>query len=347
MRSFPFAALLAGGLLLASVGAHAQDQSAIARARELGKQAGTAFEQGHWEEARALFHEARTLYPAPTLGVREARCLVKLGRLKEAKLIYERMAALPADEKNADVETFKRAQADANLELGVLKGRLPYLTVRVEGGTRVALTLDGVAMPPTTIGMEQEADPGLHTVAGTIDEKAIDPLPVTLAEAEHRAIVAKPAGAAVMATTPTTATTLTTKDEEIPTDDPPPASKNVASPPSPGKTQRILGFTAIGAGVVGVGVGIGLGLAAGSKHSTLVSACTNGVCPPDQQSNLDSFNSLTVGSTVAYVIGGVFAAGGVVLVLTAPKSAARATTTTTGRIVPLIGLGTVGLRGDF
>ncbi len=336
-----YATLFASTLLLTSAGpAHAQG-TPVDRARALGQQAGTAFEQGHWEEARGLYHQARELYPAPTLGVREARCLFKLGRLVEAKVIYEQVAALATDAVHGDPATFKRAQSDATGEVAVLKQRMPYLTIRAEGGSRVALTLDGVAIVDTTLGTEREIDPGAHTVAGTIDDKAIDPIAVTLADGEHGSVTAKAPAATVPGTTPDVTT-----PEVPPVDAPPPPPKDEApATSSPGSTQRILGFTAMGAGVVGIGVGIGLGLAAGSKHSDLLSNCTNTVCPPDQQSNLDSFHSLTTGSTIAYVVGGVFAAGGLVLVLTAPKS--KPATTTTGTIEPLIGLGTLGMRGVF
>ena len=62
------------------------------------------------------------------------------------------------------------------------------------------------------------------------------------------------------------------------------------------------------------------GLAMGD-HSDLEDNCPGGQCPPEQQDTLDSFHTMGTVSTVGFIAGGVLAATGVVLLLTAPSAA--------------------------
>jgi hypothetical protein len=94
-------------------------------------------------------------------------------------------------------------------------------------------------------------------------------------------------------------------------------------------------------------VGIITGAIASSKHSSLASGCPNGVCPPSQYDNLDSYHTMTLVSTVGFVVAGVGAAAGVTLLLL-PKSDAAAPPATTGlHVTPVIGPGSLGAIGTF
>ncbi len=105
-------------------------------------------------------------------------------------------------------------------------------------------------------------------------------------------------------------------------------------------------YVVAGVGVVGLVVGIGTGIAATSKHSALEGEgcpASGGTCPPTaSQSDLDSFHSLKIWSTVGYVIGAAGIVGGVALWLIAPKGTATETKTSVW-----IGPGSVGLTGKF
>jgi hypothetical protein len=68
--------------------AQAIDPSTRAAARKLGEDAGKLFESGDYAGALEKYNLADQLVPAPTLGVRAARCLVKLGRIVEASERY-------------------------------------------------------------------------------------------------------------------------------------------------------------------------------------------------------------------------------------------------------------------
>ena len=276
--------------------AFAQDVDAITRARELGEEGGRAYERGDWEVARSLFHRARDLYAAPTLGVREARALAKLGKLVEAARVYEHVATTPIDasDPNADVETFRAAQSTAHAELAELRRRIPRFTLRVDGVfDRVAIALDGKPVPLTFVGSEHEIDPGLHTIATSWNGASAAPTSVTLSEGEQRVIVLSA---------------------------PARATSSEPEHPSPGRAQRIAGFATMGLSAIGVGLGVGLGVAATSKHDELDNVCTAGICPPSAAGALDQFHTLRTASTIAYATGGVLAAVGIILVLAAPSS---------------------------
>jgi hypothetical protein len=283
--------------LVTASSAFAQDEDAIARARELGEEGSRAYERGEWEVARSLFHRARDLYAAPTLGVREAHALVKLGKLVEAERIYEHVSTTPIDtsDTNADLDTFRAAQATARVELTQLRPRIPRLELRVDGAfDRVAIALDGKPVPLTFVGSEHEIDPGLHTIAASWNGESPAPTTVTFAEGEKRSVL------------------LT-------------APANVSPEPDrarSGRDQRIAGFVGMGLSAVGIGLGVGLGVAATSKHDELDAVCSAGVCPPSSASTLDQFHALRDASTVSYVVGGVLAAAGLAIVLTAPSSKA-------------------------
>jgi hypothetical protein len=93
----------------------------------------------------------------------------------------------------------------------------------------------------------------------------------------------------------------------------------------PGATQRILGWTAIGAGAVGVTLGIVFSIQRGSKISDREAICAEGApCPPGSQASVDALTdeARTAGTlaAVGFIAGGALAAGGVALLLTAPKA---------------------------
>src|SRR6185295_8241781 len=110
-----------------------------------------------------------------------------------------------------------------------------------------------------------------------------------------------------------------------------------------GNTQRILGWTAIGAGVIGIGIGIIFELKESSKVSDRDAICPSNRCTVDEKSHIDSLQSEaeTAGAigTTGLIAGGVLAAGGLTLLFTAPKKEAP-----TARVVPVLGQGFAGVR---
>jgi hypothetical protein len=70
------------------------------------------------------------------------------------------------------------------------------------------------------------------------------------------------------------------------------------------------------------------------------SRCGDNACGPSQKGDVDSYNSLRTLSTVGFIAGGVVAAAGVVIVLTAPK-------TQSPSAALWLGPSSAGVRGSF
>jgi hypothetical protein len=102
----------------------------------------------------------------------------------------------------------------------------------------------------------------------------------------------------------------------------------------------------LGVGAAGLVVGGMTGGLALGKHSDISKQCPGGSCPSNAGSalrgNVDALHTLATASDAAFGVGGVLAAAGLVLVLTAPKA-----NRTSGAIRPVVGLGFVGAEGTF
>jgi hypothetical protein len=132
----------------------------------------------------------------------------------------------------------------------------------------------------------------------------------------------------------------------------PPAA--VAETPAPvtgtsgGGTRKMLGFVAGGLGIVGLAVGVVEWAIAGSKWSSAKTDCGAGCGPssPARQEKSDAETAATV-STVAFVAGGVLAAGGLALVLTAPSGPSSTAGQVTVQPTAVAGGGALLVRGGF
>jgi hypothetical protein len=114
-----------------------------------------------------------------------------------------------------------------------------------------------------------------------------------------------------------------------------------------GIDRKAIAFAVGGAGVAGIVLGSVFGAVASGKWSSAKSGCGAGCGPtaPAQGEKNTASSDATI-STVAFIVGGALAAGGVVLYLTAPSGS----TTGTGlRIAPALGSGETGvvLAGGF
>ena len=100
----------------------------------------------------------------------------------------------------------------------------------------------------------------------------------------------------------------------------------------------------MGLGVVGVGVGTVFGLRTSSQWKDAQTHCTGLQCDRDGVDLASRAKNAGTVSTISFIAGGVFAAGGLALYFTAPSPS------TTKAESPLrigIGLGEVSMRGSF
>jgi hypothetical protein len=117
-----------------------------------------------------------------------------------------------------------------------------------------------------------------------------------------------------------------------------------AAPGRTGRTQRIAGIALAGAGVAGLVVGGVLGLVAKSTYDGALTHCPGGPNGPEGCGTAghdasETAHGQALGSTVAFIAGGVLAAGGVTLFFTAPRqerAAAASATRGPGRLRPSV-----------
>ncbi len=204
-------------------------------------------------------------------------------------------------------------------------------------------------VPGAALGVKRPIDPGTHTVgwrrptgwgAGGDEvhgrgRGAANAAPTLTKPSE---VAAGAAGTATPGSSDQGAATASTTST--------PAGADTGT--SPGSTQRTLGLVGMGVGVVGLGVGAVTGILAIGKHSSLSNECTlsGGSCPASANSDLDSYHSMATISTIGFIAGGVLAAGGAVLFLTAPHASSSGPATGL-RLTPFIGPGSVGAVGTF
>jgi hypothetical protein len=298
-----------GGLLFAlAASAQPVSDSARAAARKLGEEAGALFEAGDYAAALEKYERADAIVHVPTLGVRAARSLVKLGRLVEASERYLAVTRMDVPAKAPKVH--QEALRDAERERAALLPRIPSLVVELgAGGADAEVLLDEKPLPPALIGVEQPIDPGQHVLVVTRGGQRKEER-FSVAEREKKRLALEPPGGASTDAEP--AQPLPTPIEPAPLPD---------EKPRDGSGQRVLGYVALGVGGVGVIVGgVTGGLALGKKGG-LDSRCPDRGCPPDYWNDADSYNSLRTYSTVGFVIGAIGLVGGGVLLLTAPSAA--------------------------
>jgi hypothetical protein len=307
-------------LLLVSGTAAAQLSADETRnaARNLAGDAKTAFEQGDFERARDLFHRAYALVQAPTIAVFEARALGKLHRLVEAEEAYTRAARTPID--HGSPEAFRQAVNEAEAELATLRPRVPRLLVVPTGAGAqhpdLVLRIDGSVVPAALRGVEVPLDPGPHTLTAAVPGNGPIEARFELVEQQHRRVeIAVPAARTPASASAAVAPVASAKHAETHEGSKAPAS-------TPVSWQVPAGFVAGGIGVAGLATGVITGLMATSRHADASEACPAGACDPGSQGwdSAQSFRTLRTVSSVGYVVGIVGVAGGVTLLLTAPKS---------------------------
>lgn len=293
-------------LLGSSSAAGAQSEMATSAARELAKQGLEAYDAGRFDEAAAKLLRAFRVVRLPTLALNAARALAKSGKLLKASELYLKAVQLEPSDDWQPVQL--EAQKSAKKERRELLPRLSHLVISVKGANTddIFVTVDSVVVPTALIGAEQMIDPGEHEILGKRGDEEV-PVKLRLAEGEKKTATlefeegkATAAGSSSpRAPKPETATTGKSK---------------------PGDTQRLAGWIGIGVGGAGVVFGSVTGLMAGAKRSSLQDAGCDGVhCYEEQQSDVDAFNRLRTLSMVGFIVGGVGAATGVTLLLTASR----------------------------
>jgi hypothetical protein len=300
-----FALLL--GLLLSTLPARAQDATVLSTARDLAQQGLEAYDAGHYQEAADKLAQAYAIVRVPTLAVSKARALVKLHKFIAASELY--LEAMRLQKTEVWQAQQYEAQKDAERERNDLLPRIPKLKITVEGASpsEVSVSIDGVALPSAMIGIEAMVDPHELKIVGNRGAEIVRKS-ATLSEGEHGAVTLRFAAASPGLLTRATAQTTPAPTPSTPAD--------TSTPSRKASGQELFGWIGVGVGSAGLAFGAVSGLVAiGMKPAN----CQGSHCPTTEQSDVNTVNRWLDISTVSFVVGGIAAATGVTLLLTAPK----------------------------
>jgi hypothetical protein len=298
--------LLALALALSAHGVAAQEPADSATrnaARLLGEEGDRLFDAADYQTALDRYQKALALVDVPTLRLREAYCLEKLGRLLEAA---EHAGALAQTELAPDAPPESReAVALAAERHAALTPRIPLLLVRYPGErSGVAITLDGQPYPVERLDQQRPVDPGRHRLearssAGVfVRELQVEEATVTtvIIELAAPARIAPPAPAIA-----------------------PRAEPVIVATPRRGEAGPVLwglGWTALGLGSAGIIVGVVSGALALDKQNELEELCGESLeCPPPYYADVDQYDDMRLAMTVGFAVGAPLAASGIGLLV--------------------------------
>jgi hypothetical protein len=187
-----------------------------------------------------------------------------------------------------------------------LTRRVPVVTLVGPSAADVAVFGDGTLLANGKLRVPLPLDPGKHVFEVRSPGRADVHVEVTLREGQKQTIE------------------LAVGDALSSTAKPAPRASgpSVTAAPTDGRTQRVAGALAAGAGLASVAVGAVYGLVSKGTYDNALTHCAGGLssCSPEGVSGVDRAHSQALVSTVAFAVGGVFLAGGAALYLTAPKA---------------------------
>jgi len=344
MRTMPLLASRLGRALVplvmcvtcaVAVDASAQSKDPTTEARELARDGWKALDAQNYKEALEKVTQAEALYHAPTHLLLMGNALAGLGRLTDALATFEKLAAEPMTA--AAPAAFKEAQETGRKRMKELLARVPSMLVVIESAeaTSAVVKVDGQKHGFES-GLAVRFDPGEHEVSVEADGFSPVKKKVTLAEkggVVRVAITLQKVGAAASGSASVSAVATGA----------PSASASAGPEAAPNRLPAYLAFGVAGVGAIVGAVTGGMSIAA---TSDLKPRCPNNRCATADQPAIDSANALASASTATFVIAGVAAAAGVVLMVVdiggKPKRGAAG-----AQVEPWISAGGAGLRGRF
>jgi hypothetical protein len=210
-----------------------------------------------------------------------------------------------------------------------LERTLAKMTIIVGAGTAVPgleVTRDGDKIGQPSWGEEVPVDPGPHKIAVTAPHKKPWESIVNVSPgARNIDVPVPPLEDAPEPIAPPPPPLVATQTPDVEGEHPPPRSG--------GGAQKVVGGSVLALGIIGVGLGTYFGIRAllDNNESKAPSSSTTTSSPPpncDASNHCNSMGtelrndalSAAKGSTIAFVVGGVLTAGGLVVILTAPSA---------------------------
>jgi hypothetical protein len=300
--------VLAGAIAGLARHAAAQDTDARAQGTALFNEGRALMAAGKYGEACPKLQAAQRLIMGVGATVNLAECFEKTERIASAYVEYQRAASLSAEKGQADRSKYALDKANA------LKARVANVVVRLpKGAERPGLEVrrDGLVVPPEAFGTPIPIDRGTYKLEVRAPGHRARRVEFTVARDGETVEVALPALSPEAAAGPAPAATAAPER---------PAASDA------GSAQRIAGFTAGGLGVALLAASAvtgGMALSSRAEEPDCIAAGGELVCSPAGSRAQGEARDLAWASTGTMIAGGALAAAGLVLVLTAPRSASK------------------------
>jgi hypothetical protein len=341
------AAVLVGAAALsapvASARAGDRNEGRDAAAESLFQDGRKLMEAKKYGEACPKFLASEKLSPALGTLLNLADCYEKNGQLASAWSRFHEAIAVAQRQRRPDREKTARDHADR------LEARLVRLTI-VSRDRGVDVTLDGNALDAAALGTPIPVDPGKHTIAASAKDKKPFTTTIDVSERSRSPSVEIPSLEDAPRETADGPANKHDGDDGRRGD----AWRGGAGPgESAGGTQRVLGISAMGLGVVGLGVGAFFGLRTSSKWADAKTHCAGLECDRAGVDLATQAKNSGTASTIAFIAGGVFAVGGAALFFTAPSGEPRGEPSAAAReparvrVGVGVGPGSVAIEGRF
>jgi len=301
----------------------AADRNAAQMLFDQGKQ---LMEAGNYTAACPKLAQSLKLDPAGGTMINLALCHEKEGKSATAWADFKEALGSARRDGRPDRERAAQEHVQA------LEPQLARLMVSIAGNDEhEEVKLDGSMLSRAAWGTFAPIDPGAHEIVASSPGKLAWRGRIEIARSEQKSIAVPVLGTDTAAAVSASATAPASLGETKARGDAPiaspatPASSPFSDTGSRSSTQRMLGWAATGVGVVGLGLGIVFEVKRSSKVSERDGVCpTHEDCAIGSQVRIDQMTedarSASTTGTVTLVAGGLLAAGGLALVLTAPKT---------------------------
>lgn len=246
--------------------------------------------------------KANDLMHVPTTALALAKAHLAAGHLVEARDVAIAAERLPREDREPKV--FEAARKQAAELARELKPRIPTVRLRVEGAA-TRIVVDGIEVPLSIAGEPIAMNPGKRTIvaAGDAGEARAE---VDLAEREAKEVALVLGHDVEPPPRPAPVVKATPADEQ---------QHGARTPVATG-----LVYGGFGVGILGLGAGAITGAMTLSRANGVEPQCANDICAPTARGDLDRARTLGTISTVAFIVGGVGIAAGVVGLLLPKRS---------------------------
>ncbi len=331
---------LACAAITAGADGSAQGKGDKVAAEALFQEGRRLLDEGKLEQACPKLAESQQIDPAVGTLLYLGDCYERSGKTATAWATFHSAASAAAAAGQAPRQKIALDKAAA------LEPKLSRLTVVVPSESQLEgleIKRDGLGLGKPIWGTAVPVDPGEHELIVSAPGRATWKTTVKVAAGAAQESVSIPvlekapeAAGAALAPAGESGTAVPPQGEQHPTADVKPAGK--------WGTQRVLGISAAGLGVVGLAVGTIYGLKMKSLQDDAKANCLDYPkgCNADGLAANDDAKGAGTLATVGFIAGGALLAAGAVLYLTAP-SAKPAQQSAAWTVSPLAGRGEGGL----